>query len=68
MNTVVAGIEKPMKAQRIRELFDMLLANFDMDGDGRLSLFEFSESMKTLKWWIQEIQGISKLMQFIPDP
>ena len=50
MNTVVAGIEKPQKAKRIRELFDMLLANFDTDGDGRLSLFEFSESMKTLKW------------------
>lgn len=50
MNTVVAGIEKPIRAKRLRELFDMLLANFDTDGDGRLSLAEFSDSMKTLKW------------------
>jgi len=50
MDTVVAGIEKPIRAKRLRELFDMLLANFDTDGDGRLSLAEFSDSMKTLKW------------------
>jgi len=50
MNTVVAGIEIPVRKKRLRELFDMLLANFDTDGDGRLSLAEFSDSMKTLKW------------------
>ena len=50
MNTVVAGIKIPVRKKRLRELFDMLLANFDTDGDGRLSLAEFSESMKTLKW------------------
>ena len=50
MNTVIAGIEKPNRAKRLREFFDMLLANFDMDGDGRLSLAEFSGSLKTLKF------------------
>ena len=50
MNTVVAEIEKLIRAKRLRELFDMLLTNFDTDGDGRLSLAEFSDSMKTLKW------------------
>ena len=50
MNTVVAGIEKPIRAKKIRELFDMLLANFDADGDGRLSLAEFTDSMKGMKF------------------
>jgi len=50
MKTVVAGIEKPIRAKKVRELFDMLLANFDADGDGRLSLAEFTASMKTMKW------------------
>jgi len=50
MDTVVAGIEKPIRAKKVRELFDMLLANFDADGDGRLSLAEFTDSMKSMKW------------------
>jgi len=50
MNTVVAGIEKPIRAKRIRQCFDVMLANFDADGDGKLSLFEFSEAMKTLQF------------------
>jgi len=50
MDTVVAGIEKPIRAKKVRELFDMLLANFDADGDGRLSLAEFTGSMKSMKW------------------
>ena len=50
MNTVVAGIENPVRAKKLRELFDMLLANFDADGDGRLSLTEFTDSMKGMKY------------------
>merc|ERR1712008_545204 len=50
MKTVVAGIEKPIRAKKVRELFDMLLANFDADGDGRLSLAEFTGSMQTMKF------------------
>jgi len=50
MDTVVAGIEKPIRAKKVRELFDMMLANFDADGDGRLSLAEFTDSMKSMKW------------------
>ena len=50
MDTVIAGIEKPIRAKKLRELFDMLLANFDADGDGRISLTEFTDSMKTMKW------------------
>ena len=50
MDTVIAGIEKPVRAKKIRELFDMMLANFDADGDGRISLTEFTDSMKTMKF------------------
>ena len=50
MDTVIAGIEKPIRAKKLRELFDMLLANFDADGDGRISLTEFTDSMKTMKF------------------
>jgi len=50
MDTVIAGIEKPVRAKKVRELFDMMLANFDADGDGRISLTEFTDSMKTMKF------------------
>ena len=50
MDTVIAEIEKPVRAKKVRELFDMMLANFDADGDGRISLTEFTDSMKTMKF------------------
>ena len=50
MNTVVAGIDNEVRAKRMRQYFDMMLANFDADKDGQISLSEFTESMKTLKW------------------
>merc|ERR1711971_10995 len=50
MNAVVAGIDRPIRAKRVRQCFDVMLANFDVDGDGKLSLFEFSEAMKTLQF------------------
>jgi len=50
MNTVVAGIDNEVRAKRMRQYFDMMLANFDADKDGQISLTEFTESMKTLKY------------------
>jgi len=50
MDTVVSGIEKPNRAKRVREIFDLMLQNFDADGDGRISWAEFTESMKSLDW------------------
>ena len=60
MNTVVAGIDRPIRAKRIRQCFDVMLANFDADGDGKLSLFEFSEAMKTMQFWFQGTLDVVK--------
>lgn len=50
MTTVVDGIENPVRSKKVRQIFDMLLTNYDADDDGRISLNEFSESMRKMKW------------------
>ena len=36
-------------AKDMRERFDSMLANFDANGDGMISLTEFSEAIKSLR-------------------
>ena len=53
MDKIVAKINESGKttmAKDMRERFDSMLVNFDANGDGMISLTEFSEAIKSVKF------------------
>ena len=53
METIVAQIKargEAEKGKKMEELFNIMLKNFDDDGDGKINIFEFTNAIKSLKF------------------
>ena len=52
MDAVVASIKESgneLKANEMRDNFDIMLKNFDANGDGKISISEYVNSLKNIK-------------------
>ena len=52
MDAVVASIKESgdeLMANKMRENFDMMLSNFDSNGDGKISISEYVNALRNIK-------------------